>query len=127
MKKMWSRYWIRSTQRRKQKKYRIYAPLHIKQKLVSSMLDKKLREQYKIRSIGLRKGDEVLVMRGSFKGKSGKVSKISLKKTKVGVEGLKVKKVSGQEIEASFDPSNLKIIKLNLDDKNRLEKLGRKK
>ncbi len=124
MKAKWSRNWIRSKQPRKQRKYRRYAPLHIRQKMISTVLDKKLREQYKRRAVGLRKGDEVLIMRGMFKGKTGKISRIALKELNVFVEGMKMKKVSGQEIEASIDPSNMKIIKLNLDDRKRLDKLS---
>jgi len=125
MRKKWSMFWNRSRQPRKQRKYRINAPLHKRQKLVSANLDKKLRERYKKRSLPLRTGDEVLVMRGRFKGKMGNVSKISLKKLRVYIDGLKIKKATGQEVEVSFDPSNLKIMKLNLDDKKRLKRVKR--
>ena len=65
-------------------------------------------------------------MRGSHKGKAGKVSKIDLKHMKVFVDNVKIKKVSGQETNDPVDPSNLKITKLNLDDKKRMKFITRK-
>ncbi|MEM7819838.1 MAG: 50S ribosomal protein L24 [Candidatus Aenigmatarchaeota archaeon] len=126
MKKKFSRYWKSSKQPRKQRKYRYNAPLHIRQKMVSAHLDKELRKEYKKRSIPIRKGDEILIMRGEFKGRKGIVTKVDLNKMKIYVDNVKRKKVSGQETEIPLDPSNVKIIKLNLDDKKRLKFLKRK-
>jgi len=125
--KEWSRYWISSKEKRKQRKYRYNAPLHIRQKLMSVNLDKKMRADYKKRSLPIRKGDEVLIMKGMYKGKLGKVVKLDLKKLKVYVDNAKIKKVSGQETTDPIDPSNLRIIKLNLDDKKRMKFIDRKK
>ena len=83
MKTKFSSSWRRSSQPRKQRKYRYNAPLHIKQKFVSTHLSKNLRDKYKKRNINLRKGDSVKVMRGQFKNKSGKVEEVNLKKTLV--------------------------------------------
>jgi len=119
MKKL-SRYWRSSTQPRKQRKWRFNAPLHAKHKLISAHLSEDLRKSIKKRSLPLRKGDEVVVMRGNFKKKSGKVSKIDLSESKVYIEGIKRKKVSGQEVEVAFDPSNLLIKKIT-EDKGRFK------
>ncbi len=126
MKKTFSRSWLRSKQARKQRKYRYNAPLHRRQKLVSAHLDKKLRGEHKKRSLPLRKGDEIIVMRGEFRGKKAVVSRIDLKKLKIFTEELKRKKVSGQEVSFPIDPSNVKIVKLNMDDKMRKKFLLRK-
>lgn len=127
MKKEFSRSWIGSVQPRKQRKYRFNAPLHIRQKLVSAHLDKSLRAEYKKRSLPLRKGDDIIVMRGRFRGKRATVSRIDLKRLKVFAEELKRKKASGQEVHVALDPSNVKIVKLNMDDKMRKKFLLRKK
>ncbi|MBI4895763.1 MAG: 50S ribosomal protein L24 [Candidatus Aenigmarchaeota archaeon] len=124
--KEWSRHWISSKQRRKQRKYRENAPGHVRQKMISVNLDKPLRKDYKKRSLPVRKGDEVLVMRGSHRGKSGKITKVNLKTLVVYIDNVKIKKVSGQEVTDPIDPSNVKIIKLNLDDKNRMKFIKRK-
>ena len=126
MEKEWSRYWKSSKQPRKQRKYVYNAPLHVRRKFVSAHLSEELRKKYERRSFPLRKGDEVEVMRGEFKGRKGKVSKVDLKKLKVYIEGITRKKVDGTEVQVPFDASNLKIIDLNLEDKERVKALMKK-
>lgn len=123
MKKEWSNSWGSSVQPRKQRKYIHNAPLHLKHRLLSVHLNPVLRERYGTRAIVVRKGDKVKVMRGSSKGFSGSVERISLKNTEIFIEGLKVKKVDGTEILKSMKPSNLMIIEIASDDKKRQAKL----
>ncbi|MBI4170925.1 MAG: 50S ribosomal protein L24 [Candidatus Aenigmarchaeota archaeon] len=123
MKKKYSSRWLASKQPRKQRKYRYNAPLHRRQKMLSAHLAKDLRQQYKRRSLPLRKGDEVKVLRGEFKGLYGKVEKIDLQKLKVKVENIKRRKASGEEVAVSIDPSNLLVMKLDLNDKKRFAAL----
>ncbi len=122
----WSKSWKASKDRTKQRKYRRNAPLHVRRKFLSATLSKELREKYKYRSFPLRKGDVVEIMRGEHKGKKGKVEKVDMKKLKVYIEGVKRKNVKGDEVSIPFDPSNLRIIELNLDDKERLKAIKRK-
>ncbi|MEM4230786.1 MAG: 50S ribosomal protein L24 [Candidatus Pacearchaeota archaeon] len=126
MKQEFSKKWKRSKQPRKQRKYRINSPLHIKHKFLSCNLSKELREKYKRRNFPLRKGDSVKIMRGEFKGKTGKISTVNLKKIKVTVEGIQKQKKDGTKVNVYFDPSNLQIIELNLEDKEREKALKRK-
>jgi large subunit ribosomal protein L24 len=116
----------KSKKPRKQRKFLYTAPLHLRHKMLSAHLSKELREKYKTRSLPLRKGDEVEVMRGSFKGHRGKVTKIDLKRYKVYVEGVVQKKVDRTEVPRPLHPSKLKIINLNLEDKERVNILKRK-
>ncbi|HSQ01903.1 MAG TPA: 50S ribosomal protein L24, partial [Methanobacterium sp.] len=53
-----------STQPRKQRKFIYKAPLHIRHKLMSVTLSEELREQYGRRSLPVKTGDTVKVMRG---------------------------------------------------------------
>ena len=124
--KFFSKAWKSSKQPRKQHKYRYHAPLHLRQKLAGAHLAENLIKEYKRRSIGARKGDEVVIMRGEFRGKSGKITDVDLKKLRIFVDVAKRKKVSGQEVQVPIDPSNVKITKLNLDDKQKKEILERK-
>lgn len=126
MKKDFSPKWISSKQRRKQRKYRYNAPLHRRQKMLSAHLDKKLRTDYKKRSLPIRKGDETIVMKGEYKGQKGSIAEINMKKLVVFIENIKSKKSNGQEVMVPFDPSNLKITKLNMDDKFRKKFIERK-
>ena len=112
---------------RKQRKFLYNAPLHLRRKMLASHLSKELREKYKRRSLPVRKGDEVQVMSGKLKGRTGKISRINLKKYKVYIEGVTRKRTVGTEVQVPIHPSNLKIINLNLADKRRIKILERKK
>ncbi len=93
---------------------------------MSAHLSKELREKYKRRSLPVRKGDEVEIMRGEFKKKRGKVLRVDLKKYKVYVEGITRKRTDGTERLVPIHPSNLMIVNLNLQDKRRVKILERK-
>jgi large subunit ribosomal protein L24 len=126
MKTEWSSQWSSSVQPRKQRKFRANAPLHTRKKLVSANVDKKLRAKLKSRSMPLCKGDEVKVVRGGKKGMKGKVSKVDIKRLKVYIEGQIRETLSGNKVPVPFEPSNLIITDLNMDDKFRQKKLERK-
>lgn len=125
MKRMWSPRWLSSIQPRKQRKYRYNAPLHVRQRFVSANLSPELRKRFSVRSMHLRKGDEVRVMRGGLKGKNGTVDRVDLSGGKIYTEEIKTKKVDGSEVPMGIQPSNLMITKLKLDDKRRQAILDR--
>ena len=126
MKNKFSRSWVRSKQPRKQRKYRFNAPLHIKQKFMRAHISKELRKKYSKRSFGLRKGDNVKVMRGQFKNKQGKIERVNLRRTTVYITGIEVAKRDGTKALFPIHPSNLMITELNMDDKIRQQMLERK-
>lgn len=121
MKKKFSNFWKASKLPRKQVKYRANAPFHIRHKMISANLSKELRKKYGKRNVPLRKGDEIKIMRGEFKGKKGRVENVNLKKMKIMIAGIFRTKKDGTKIEVSFDSSKLQIIELNLEDKKRRE------
>lgn len=123
--KLFSKQWKASSQPRKQRKYLFNAPLHLKHKMCAANLSKELREKYGVRSLPVRKDDIVTIMSGQFKAQSGKVTKVSVKRLFVHVEGAVIKKADGSDSFYPIHPSNLKITKLNLDDKLRAEKIER--
>ncbi|TNV72962.1 hypothetical protein FGO68_gene1438 [Halteria grandinella] len=69
-----------SSQRRKSRKAHFSAPSSIRRKIMSSHLSKDLRTKYEVRSIPVRKGDTVKIMRGTNKGREGKVQAVYRKK-----------------------------------------------
>ncbi len=125
MKKEWSRLWVKSIQPRKQRKYRYNAPIHTRHKFLSANLSPELRRRFEKRSMPIRKGDEIEVMRGSSKGLRGTVNKVDLMGSNIYVEEIKIKKVDGSEVMKPLQPSNLRIVKLSLDDKMRQRVLER--
>lgn len=118
--------WKSSRNPRKQRKYRVSAPLHIKQKLIHVHLSKGLREKYGKRNIGLRKGDKVRIIIGKFRKHEGKVDGIDLKKTRVFVNGIEITKRDGTKKLLALHPSNLMVTELNTEDKLRQKILVRK-
>jgi large subunit ribosomal protein L24 len=130
MKQKFSTKWIGSKQPRKQRKYRANAPLHIKRKFVSANLSKTLKQKYSRKSFPLKKDDKVRVMKGEFRKKTGKISLVDLKKTRVSIEGIQRTKKDGTKINVWFNPSNLQIQELDLEDKKRrmaIERTGKNK
>jgi large subunit ribosomal protein L26e len=65
---------------------------------MSSSLTKELRKKYGIRSIPIRKDDEVLVVRGTNKGSKGRVIKVYRKKFSILIDKLVKNKANGRYI-----------------------------
>ena len=76
MKQGFSKSWKESKQPRKQRKYMYNAPVNVARKFLASHLSKELRTKYGRRSVTLRKGDKVKILRGSSKGQVGKIDRI---------------------------------------------------
>jgi large subunit ribosomal protein L24 len=114
-----------STKARKQRKARYNAPLHKKRRMVSAHLDSALMSQYNVRSLPVRKGDTVKVIRGGedFRKIEAKVAKVDVKNLKIIVENVTVPKADGTQKPKPIDPSDVVITKLDLSDPWRKEKL----
>ena len=117
--KKFSNKWKSSSRKSKQKRYRMNAPSHVRRKMMSAHLSKELRKKYSRRSIPARKGDTVKVMRGSFKKKTGKILEVDMRRMKVYIDGMQRGKQDGSKVNVPFEPSNLMITELNLDDRKR--------
>ena len=102
-----------SSKPRKKRKQLFNAPLHLRQKLVSVHLSRELRKQLKKRSMPVRKGDKVLVLKGKFKKRDGTVSRVDLKDSRVFVGGIFLKKQAGKEILAPLQPTLLLLTQLS--------------
>lgn len=109
-----------SSQPRKQRKYRYQAPLHIKHKFLSALLSPGLRERYGTKSVPVRVGDTVKVLRGDQKDTEGKVASVDLKGTTITVDGVTVTKSDGTEVPRPIHPSNVMITKIETKDELRL-------
>ena len=130
MKKDFSIHWQKSKQRRKQRKFRFNAPAHVRNKFLGVALSDDLWKKYGRRNAPVRKGDKVKVLRGEYKGKSGKVNSVDSKTCKVKIDGIEVVKKEGAKRFLGIHTSKLLITELFLDDRKRvksLEKRGEKK
>nr|CDS25462.1 60S ribosomal protein L26 [Hymenolepis microstoma] len=111
---------------RKQRKRHFNAPSHIRRRLMSAPLSKELRNKHKVRSMPVRRGDEVQIVRGERKdNNSAKVIKVYRKKFVIHVERVQCKKSNGIYVPIGIHPSNVVITKLKLDN-DRRDLLARK-
>jgi large subunit ribosomal protein L24 len=111
---------------RKQRKFFHNAPPHIRHKFMGANVSSELAASKGAKTIPLRKGDTVRIMRGDHKGFEGKVSRLDMKNFRVYLEGLTREKVDGTTIFLPIHPSKVQIRNLNLDDKWRKAILERK-
>lgn len=117
MKQEFSTSWLSSVQPRKQRKFTYNAPLHARRRFLSAHLSDALQDKHNIRSLPVRKGDEVSIMRGSMKKKTGKITSVNMKTSKVYIENMVTTKKDGTKVLVPFHPSNLQIISLADDGK----------
>merc|ERR1711920_813398 len=84
-----------SSSRRKSRKAHFNAPSSIRRIIMSSALSQELRKKYHVRSMPVRKDDEVSVVRGTYKGREGKVIQCYRKKWVIHIDRITREKQSG--------------------------------
>ncbi|KAH8678042.1 putative ribosomal protein L26 [Xylariales sp. PMI_506] len=104
-----------ASSRRKSRKAHFSAPSSVRRNIMSAPLSKELREKYNVRSIPIRKDDEVTIVRGSNKGREGKVTSVYRLKYVIHIERVTRDKASGQSVPLGIHPSKVVITKLKLD------------
>eukprot|EP00994_Dinema_validum_P005218 NODE_3339_length_567_cov_1154.555985_g2426_i2.p1 GENE.NODE_3339_length_567_cov_1154.555985_g2426_i2~~NODE_3339_length_567_cov_1154.555985_g2426_i2.p1 ORF type:complete len:160 (-),score=37.80 NODE_3339_length_567_cov_1154.555985_g2426_i2:32-511(-) len=110
----------RSVSRRKARKAYYTAPSHVRRTLMSSGLNKDLRTKYNVRTMPIRKDDEVTVKRGSHKGRAGKVIACYRKKYVIHIDKITREKANGATVPIGINASNVMITKLKLDKDRKL-------
>ena len=113
-----------SIQPRKQRKALYNAPAHARGKHLSATLSKDLRADLGKRSLPLRSGDKVRVLRGDFKGHEGEVLSVDYTSYKVTIEEVTLSKPDGTAVFLPVDPSNLMIIDADTKDDRRIKNRG---
>jgi large subunit ribosomal protein L24 len=111
----------------KQRRMIYRAPDHVRHKLLGARLSAELQASHGIKTLPVRNGDTVFIMRGDHKGFEGKITRIDHSSYRILVEGLTREKVDGTAIFVPVHPSKVKITGLMLDDKWRKKILERKK
>merc|ERR1719265_1373555 len=92
-----------------------------------------LRSKYIVRSLPVRKEDEVMIVRGHYHDREGKITAVYRKKWVIHVERVTRDKANGQTVPIGIHPSKCVITRLKLDKerknllqrKNRSEKKGK--
>lgn len=114
-----------SKQPRKQRLAIYSAPLHLRRRFLSAPLSRELREKHKTRSLPVRKGDRVRVVRGDFKKLEGDITEVDTKSHFVQVEGASITKADGTQVPRPVRASNIMLLKL-AEDKERAKILERR-
>ena len=114
-----------TSSRRKCRKAHFAAPSNLRYRLMSATLSKDLRKKYGVRSMPIRKDDEVTVLKGTYKGNKGKVTQVYRRKWAIHIEKLSKTKANGAPVQIPIRPSQCAIIKLKTN-KDRTELLKRK-
>lgn len=114
-----------SSSRRTQRRNQLGAPSSVKRKLMSCHLMKSLREQYKVRSVPIKRGDEVKILKGKAKGKSGKVVQVYRKRNVIYVDKVNREKQNGQTVFLPIRPSNCVVEKMFIN-KDRTKRLAKR-
>ena len=123
--KDFSNKWISSSNPGKQRKYRYNAPIHKKRNMLSARLSKELSKKYNKRSMPVRKGDRVKIVRGQYSGILGKIDRLNIKKERIYIEGTDRIKRDGTKSLYPIHPSNTIIQELNMGDKKRKQVMER--
>jgi len=89
-------------------------------------ISKDLRKKYSRRSVRIIIDDTVKVVRGEYKGLTGKVAKISTESNSIAIEGNKKEKLKGEKVDVYIHSTNMIITSLHTDDKWRIKILEKK-
>lgn len=102
------------------------APLHLKRRFLSAALSADLRARYGARNIPIREGDTVRLVKGEFRGITGKVNSVNLKQGTVYVDGAERVRKDGTKSFFPVMPSSLIISEALFEDKRRAAHASRR-
>ncbi len=130
---------VKSSKPGKQRKGAANAPIHIQRKRLRARLQSEDPRLAAIRSVTVRVGDEVKVLRGDFAHggkrhggkrkiaaqdkKSHKVLRVESSKGRIFIEGLVVSTSDNKDEAISVHASNVVVVKLDETDPLRMQKL----
>jgi len=82
---------------------------------MSAPLNSELRAKHGVRSLPVRKDDEVMIIRGDHKGREGKVIQVYRKKWALHVDKVTREKANGTTVQIPVNPSKVVLTKLKYD------------
>ena len=113
-----------TTQPRKQHFALYNLDVHQRKKALTAHLSPELRKKYGTRTLPVRKGDTVKIMRGDQKGKEGKISAIEA--LLVNIDGITRSKTDGTKVFIPIRAPNLMLTDVDLTDPKRKAIIDRK-
>ncbi|KAM4113354.1 hypothetical protein ACJW30_05G214500 [Castanea mollissima] len=109
----------------KNRKAHFTAPSSVRRVPLSALVSIELRSKYNVQSMPVHKDDEVQVVRGTFKGRKGKVVQVYCRKWIIHIERVTREKMNVSTVNVGVNPSKVVITKLRLN-KDRKSLLNRK-
>ncbi|OAG30151.1 large subunit ribosomal protein L26e [Nematocida displodere] len=104
-----------TSSRRKCRKAHFTAGDAKRRTIMSSGLSKELREVYTFKTFPVTTGDEVVVMEGDLKGKTGKVIKVNRAIYKIFLDISYREKKNGQVARFGVHPSSVRITRFSME------------
>mgnify|MGYP006285212617 CR=1 FL=1 len=95
-------------------------------RMVSAHLSESLRKKFSTRSLGVKVGDSVKILRGKFKNERGKVEAINYTAQKLFIEGIETQKADGTKAKVGVHSSNVLLTDVDTSDKWRKKIIERK-
>lgn len=92
---------------------------------MAAPLSRELRAKYNVRSMPVRVGDEVMIIKGAHHDREGRVTRVRRNKFAIYVDRVTREKTNGHQVDIPLKASNCVITKLKID-KSRLRTLERK-
>ncbi len=118
----WSKNWKSSSKPSKQRKHRENAPYHQRKKFLNARLADDVREKIGTKTLPVRKGDKAEIMRGEWADATGQIDEVDYDDKKLFISGVETERVDTSDARIPIDPSNVQIVKLDLEDEQRIKK-----
>jgi large subunit ribosomal protein L26e len=109
-----------SSSRRKNRKRYFQSHSNFRRTMMSSPLSKNLQLKYNVKSLPIRKDDEVKIIRGNMKGKIGKVIQCHRKNFSIYIEDITCFKTGKSLSYVPISSSNVVITNLTLTNERKL-------
>ncbi|MCC6020977.1 MAG: 50S ribosomal protein L24 [Thermoproteaceae archaeon] len=116
-----------SSQPRRQRRALYNMPLHLRHRLLNARLSPELQKKLCVKRLPVRRGDAVMIIRGDFKGMTGKVIRVDLKRVRIYVDGVTVRNSRGETVHYPIHPSKVVITNLDLSDRARWKIIKRRR
>ncbi len=110
----------------KQRKRQANADKNTRRKQMSAHLSEDLMLEFDRRSMPIREGDTVEIMRGDFAGTEGEVLDVDRHGIEIEIDGVTNRRADGTQIPRPIHPSNVRITDLHLTDPKRRAAIERK-
>jgi len=100
---------------------------HLAYRASSIHLSRELREKYGFRSLPVRTGDRVMIIRGDYKGVEGDVSRVDRARGRVYVSGVYRENARGEQRLVPIPLNSVILVKIDDKDKWRQRLMERKR